>query len=165
MLGLLFLHYNVESGDILGIYTMERNPYIPEPNIEITAATRDMVTKNPRRYKVVDKKIVEREGYEPEFSAESLALQHEEDAVNALTKDILNVDGRGYICDQTLQMNIILGYISLQNKNTKSVKFWCLVEDKWEFREHSESEVVKLANAFNTKRQNVSVNFHIPSDK
>lgn len=161
MLGLLFLHYNVETGDILGIFNKQRNPYIPEPNLEITAETRDVVMKNPRRYLVVDKKIVEKQGYKPELSEESLDLQRKEDITHHLVKESIEVNGFKYFCDQTLQSNIILGYIALQNKSVKSVKLWCLnSDDKWEFKEHSENDLTKLAGTFNSRRENASLNFH-----
>ena len=159
-LGLLFLHYDTNTGDIKGIYTRSRNAHIPLPNISITAEVRDKVMANMRKYRVFEGEVIERDGFKPEFSHESLVLQAKEDTTAALDS-MVKVGKYSYKCDSTLQSNIILGHIALQSKNTKSVKLWCFSSDgEWVFKEHTAQELADIASAFNTLRENASLAYH-----
>lgn len=159
MSGMLYLHYDEETGAPLGFYTQDRNAYIPKPAIEINSEIRNRVRKNPKLYKVLDGKIIEREDYAPEFTQESLVLQEYEDVQAKLT-DLKKVGKYRYIFDQTAQLNIILGYMATES-NKKSVKLWCVDESgEWVFAKHGKRELAELAAAFTTLRENESTKLH-----
>lgn len=156
---MLYAHYNEETGKILGFYTLDRNSHIPKPNVQVTDDTRKRVIKNPKMFCVSEGKVIEIKDFEPNFSEESVRLQHIED-MNGKLAESIKVGEHRYIFDEFTQRNIILSYIAL-NADRKSAKLWCMNrKDEWEFKSHSKREIERLADAFTTLRENESVKLH-----
>lgn len=159
MIDLLYIHYDADTGFIKGLYTKDRHAYIPKPFLNVDVETRNRVLENPKLYMVYEGQVIERSEYKPEFSRESLELQAQKDTAGALSEST-RVGKYYYNFDQTLQQNIILGYIATQGP-LSTVKLWCRDSDgEWLFKSHTKRELSELCAAFNSIREDASVAYH-----
>tara|TARA_B100000214_G_scaffold10058_1_gene7293 strand:- start:72967 stop:73461 length:495 start_codon:yes stop_codon:yes gene_type:complete len=133
-------------------------PTETENVIEIDERQAQLWKADPNSFKVNQGKLVAIRKQHANFSKE-LALNAERKQVKKSLFEAINHKGYTYPVSPEFitNLNLALGICALDKKH--KAKFWCN-KDGWEFKEHSPDEVLSLAKAFSSRREENSAKLY-----
>lgn len=155
-----YLSYNpsiVKGSNITGFYTsiakIRGEHFIPATKAEV-----DNYKNNANSYRIDSGKLT-KIVVSAEEKIASIAVSARSATKNEIISPI-EIQERSYVPDIQFQLNLALG-LHTTFANPESVcKLWCLINDKWEFRDHSRDEMLQISMAINARREELSASLY-----
>lgn len=147
----------VKGPNITGFYTsiakVRGEHYIPATEVEVKN-----YKANANSYRVDGNKLTKIVPTAEEKIA-SIAVSSRSATKNEIISPI-EIEGKSYVPDIQFQLNLALGLHTTFADAQSVCKLWCLISDKWEFREHTREEMLKISMAINARREELSASLY-----
>lgn len=154
-----YAHYNKETGVIKGVFDTEVHDLIPEPKVLVDPRLRNKILLRPNQYAVKSGKISKIA--DTSSIQRGVAAGRQKKLYANKVIDLLLVNGMQYPANTTAQQNIILNLSIMQHRPEHKVKIWCQdTESVWSFKEHGLEELLDIAVAFNSRREELSTELY-----
>lgn len=134
------IHYDLESGRILGFYCKGISNAIPSPTIQVSEEVKKEIEMFAHRYRVVDRRLEENK------QPQALVAKVRQDVGE------FNFNDATYVADRMFLSNLSLNLSICNSKKDHTCKFWCVIDGEFQKREHGADELMQLAQTYEKAR-------------
>lgn len=135
------IHYDEESGKLLGFYEDGVSQLIPSPTIVVTKEVKEEVQKAPHRFYVDGKMLKSRE------TSPLPSLPPRRPPITEFT-----YDKKVYVVDKTFLNNLSINLSISCMEKSHVCKLWCRINGEFKLTDHTSEDLIGLAKAYETAR-------------
>lgn len=141
-----FVHFEEDSGDILGILNSDKYKVskMPIPNIPISTQEQDMLVEKPMEFKIVNRRLLHIS--EPKDNTPyDVIAQHKRSAKDSMIRGFVDKDNVCYMSDEEAINDLTLGLAIASIDNSFKVSLHCMVDKQRTLKEVDRKKALSIA--------------------